>query len=94
MNLFQQMYVLVCNFFAYWNVCNSKDKLFKNGKVKRKSVIYVLVAFYSDYLLKDKPKTPVMATRDVSVTRGSFAPVVDYDAYDSPAYTRFTKLSK
>lgn len=94
MNLIQQLMVLVCNFFSYWNFCDSRDKQFKNGKLRRKSVVAVIASFYAEFIHNEKPVKPEMATRDVSASRVKFAPAINYDAYDKPSYTRFAKSVK
>ncbi len=94
MNLIKQLMVLVCNFFSYWNFCDSRDNQFKNVKLRRKSVVAVIASFYAEFIHNEKPEKPAMATRDVSVTRVKFAPAINYDAYESPSYTRFAKSVK
>lgn len=93
MNLFQQLLVLACNFLTYWNVCDSKDKKFKNGKLKKKSIFSVVKSFYAEFIRREKAAKPAMATRDYRVAHASFAPVIDYSEYDTPAFNRFTKAS-
>jgi len=93
MNLFPQLMVLVCNFLAYWKICDSKDKKFKNGKLKKKSIFAVIWSFYADFIRREKPAKPAMATRDYRVATATLAPVIDYSEFESPAFNRLTKAS-
>lgn len=93
MNLIQQLIVLLCNFLAYWNLCDSRDKKYKNGKVIKKSPLAVIQSFYVEFIRREKPAQPEMATRDYRVASVKFAPEIDYTGYETPSYTRLNKAA-